>query len=181
VRSFSFLEGLGFACTNNELDHLRYETDKVFVAITWDRRSGELNEFVGLRPHRGEQEVGISLSDLLAMEGVNLPPFQVADEGRLAPFVEKLAEETKNFARPALAGDRMYFRRLRTFRNAAGRRYLQELTLKKVRSEVTDAWRKRDYRTVVELYASIENDLTDSEKGKLSYARRQTAEDRPPP
>ena len=90
---------------------VRYETGKVFVEITWDRRSGEINEFIGLTPRKGECEDGLSLSDLLAMEGADRPeskmPFQVYDNHRLQPFVEKLAEDTRAFAQPALAGDRM--------------------------------------------------------------------------
>jgi hypothetical protein len=123
-RTFSFLEEAGFRCLQLGPTLLRYEAENVFVTITWDPRSGEIGEFIGLRPRKGEREDGFSLSDLLAMEGADLPerkmPFQVADESRLGPFIEKLAEDTSAFARPALAGDRMYFRRLKQEHCCAG-------------------------------------------------------------
>jgi hypothetical protein len=178
-RAFAFLEEAGFRCTQDGSARLEYETDNVFVTVTWDCRSGEINENIGLQPRRGEQKYGFSLSDLLAMEGADLSerkmPFQVANENRLGPFVEKLAEDTKEFAQPALAGDRMYFRRLRTFTNAAARIYMRGMTLRGVRSQAEEAWQKRDFERVIYLYSSIENDLSRSERGKLDYARKQRA------
>jgi hypothetical protein len=178
-RTFTFLEEAGFRCTQDGPVQLKYETDNVFVTVTWDCRSGEISEFIGLQPRKGERENGFSLSDLLAMEDVDLPerkmPFQVADENRLGPFVERLAEDTRAFAQPALAGDRMYFRRLKTFRNATTQTYMRSMTLQRVRSEAEEAWLKRDFDRVIDLYASIENDLSESEQGKLDYAKRQRA------
>ncbi len=176
-RTFAFLEEAGFRCTQDGPTRLEYETDNVFVAITWDCRSGEVNEYIGLQPRRGERKYGFSFSDLLAMEGADLPerkmPFQVANENRLGPFVEKLAEDTKAFAQPALAGDRMYFRRLKTFTNAAARTYMRGMKIRGVRFQAEEAWQRRDFERVIYLYSSIENDLSRSERGKLDYAKRQ--------
>jgi hypothetical protein len=181
-RTFSFLEEAGFRCLQPEPTLLRYETENVFVTITWDPRSGEIGEFIGLRSRKGEREDGFSLSDLLAMEGVDLPerkmPFQVADESRLGPFLEKLAEDTSTFARSALAGDRMYLRRLKTFRNTAAQTYMRSLTLQNVRSQAETAWHRREFDRVVDLYTSIESDLSGSERGKLEYAKKEREKER---
>ena len=178
-RTFSFLKEAGFRSTQSGFDQLRFETESVFVTVTWDRRSGEINEFIGLKPRKGGERDRFSLSDLLAMERADLPerkmPFQVADESRLGPFVERLAEDTRAFAQSALAGDRMYFRRLKTSRNAAAQTYMRGMTLQRVRSEAEEAWQRRDFDTVIDLYMSIENDLSGSERGKLDYAKRQSA------
>jgi len=178
-RTFSFLEEAGFRYLQPGPTLLRYETENVFVTITSDPRSGEIDEFIGLRSQKGEREDGFSLSDLLAMEGVDLPerkmPFQVADESRLGPFLEKLAADTSAFARPALAGDRMYIRRLRTFRNAVAQTYMRSLTLQNVYDQAEKAWHTREFDRVVDLYTSIESDLTNSERGKLEYAQKEIA------
>lgn len=178
-RAFLFVEEGGFRCVRREPNFLRYESETVFLTLMWDRRSGEINEFVGLLPQNGKREDGISLSDLLSMEGADAPerktPFQVANEGRLSPFLERLAADTKAFAGLALAGDRMYFRRLKTFRNAAAQAYMRGMTLQRVRSEAEKAWHSGELDKVIELYKSIESDLRESERNKLEYAQKKKA------
>jgi hypothetical protein len=132
-QAFIFLEKEGFCRTRVEPATLRYETENVFVTITWDTRSGEIDEFIGLTHASGKREDGFSLSDLLAMEGADVPerkmPFQVSDERRLGQFLEKLAADTRTFARRALAGDRLYFRRLKTFRDVAAQKHTHSMTV----------------------------------------------------
>lgn len=98
-------------------------------------------------------------------------PFQVTDEGKLGPFLEKLAEDTQAHAQPALAGDRMFFRRLKTFRSAQAQTYMHGMELRRVRTEADKAWQSRDFDKLIALYGSIEDELTASEKAKLTYAK----------
>src|SRR5262245_45410490 len=92
-QAFSFLEHAGFRLTQSGPVRLQYETAQAFVTIDWDARSGELNVRVGFQPRDGEARDELSLTDLLAMEGVDVPerkrPFQVADESALTPFLGK--------------------------------------------------------------------------------------------
>lgn len=175
-RAFSFLEDAGFRLVKRDSTRLQCETDKVVVAVEWDSRSGEINVFVGRRPRNDGPQDAFSLRDLLAMQDVQVPerrmPFQVSEEGRLGPFLEKLAEDMRTYGQPALAGDRVFFRRLRAFRSAKSHAYMRDMELRHVRSEAEKAWRKRELDKVIELYSSIENDLTESERSKLDYARR---------
>jgi hypothetical protein len=174
-RAFSFLEDAGFRLVQCDSRELQYQTAQVFVTIEWDARSGELNVYLGLQPKPAKSRDAFSLSDLLRTEGVAVPerkmPFQVAEESRLEPFLEKLAEDMRAHAQPALSGNRMYFRRLEAFRHAQSQAYMREMRLQQVRSEAEKAWRKRELNKVINLYASIENDLSESEKGRLTYAR----------
>jgi hypothetical protein len=176
AHAFSFLEDSGYRRVEQGATRIRYETDRVFVAIDWDPRSGELNAFLGLQPTKGEQPDGFSLTDLLRMENVDVPernmPFQVADETQLGPFLTRLAEDIRAHAQAALAGDRMFFHRLKAFRSAQSQVYMRDMKLRRVRSEVEEAWRGRDFRRVRELYSSIKGDLTEAEKGKLEYATK---------
>ena len=174
-RAFSFLEDEGFQLVKSEPRSLRYENTQVFVAVAWDR-PGELNVWLGLRPIKGHRDESFSLSDLLNMEqvgksGSNIPP-QVADEGRLEPFLEQLARKMRTHAASALAGDRMYFRRLETFRSAQADAFMRDMKLGQVRSKAEKAWGERNFWEVVRLYESIEQDLSPSEKAKLVYARK---------
>jgi hypothetical protein len=175
-RAFSFLERTGFRLVQQDSTRLQYESDQSAVVVDWDSRSGELNVFIGLRPKTGEPQHLFPLSDLLAMQGVDglerNTPFQIADENRLAAFLENLAEETQKHAQSALSGDRMLFRRLETFRSAQSETYIRDMELRRVHSEADKAWRNRDLRKLISLYAPIENDLSESERGKLDYARK---------
>jgi hypothetical protein len=175
-QAFSFLEKAGFRLAQRDSTRLQYESDHAVVVIEWDPRSGEMEASIGLPAKRGERPDMFSLSDLLNMQGVGAPkrrmPFQVADEDRIAPFLQKLAEDTRTRAQSALAGDRMFFRRLHTFRSAQSRAYMRDMELRRVRSEAERAWRDRELNRVISLYSSIENDLSELEKGKLDYARK---------
>jgi hypothetical protein len=174
-RSFSFLESTGFRHANDEPGLVHYESDRSFVTVSWDSRSGELDAFVGLLPRTAEAQDSYSIADVLGAAGVpasDCKLAQVADEGRLGPFVEKLATDLRMHAQPALVGDRMYFRRLEAFRAAKADRYMREMKLRQVRSEAEKAWRDRQYDRVVSLYSSVESDLTESETRKLDYARQ---------
>jgi len=179
-QAFSFLEHANFRLAQTGPARLQYETAQSFVTIEWDARSGELNVFVGLQPRKGEAADAFSLTDVLAMQGIDVPerkmPFQVAEESRLRPFLEKLAEDTQVNAQPALAGDRMFFRRLQAFRSGKAQTYMRDMRLRRVRSEAENAWQKRELDKVVNLYTSIEKDLSESERGKLDYARKHNSQ-----
>lgn len=175
-QAFSFLENTGFRLAQVGSTRLQYQSDQSVVAIEWDPRSGGLEVFIGLLLKKGEPQEMFSLSDLLNMQGVDAPrgrmPFQVADEDSLAPFLDNLAEDTRTHAQSALAGDRIFFRRLNTFRSAQSQAYMRDMELRRVRSEAERAWRDRDLNNVIRLYGSIESDLTESERGRLVYARK---------
>jgi hypothetical protein len=113
------------------------------------------------------------------MEGVDVAgrkmPFQVAEEDKLRPFLDKLAEHMQAHAQLALAGDRMFFRRLNAFRSAQAQMYWRGVELRHVRTEADKAWQKRELTKLIALYSSIEEELTASEKAKLAYAQQHQA------
>jgi hypothetical protein len=172
-RAFSFLERAGFSRVESGSAQLRYESEQTIVIIQWD---GELEGYIGLRPRKGEPEVLFSLTDLLNMLGVDAPrqraPFQVSDENRLPLFVDKVAQDMQTHGQPALAGDRMFFRKLGVFRTAQADALMRDTELRRVRSAADKAWRERDLHKLIGLYMSIEAELSEAEKGKLDYARK---------
>jgi hypothetical protein len=104
--------------------------------------------------------------------GERLMPFQIANEAKLTPFLEKLAEDTRIHARQALCGDRLYFRRLRVFRTKQAKAAMEGAETRRIRSEANSAWHAREFSRVVDLYRMIEQYLTASEKARLRYAER---------
>jgi hypothetical protein len=175
-QAFSFLERDGFRLTKSEPGRVQFDSNRMFVAIEWEARSGELEVFFGLPPTKGGAPDAFSLRDLLGMEDVDVPeremPFQVSEEGKLRPFIDKLADDAKRYAQPALAGDRMYFRRLHAYRSTQAETYMRNMEVRRVRMEAEKAWKERQLDKLIRLYTSIEDHLTASERAKLAYARQ---------
>ncbi len=175
--AFAFLANAGFNLVAVDPDRLycqlQYQSDKAFVTIAWDRRLGELDVYLGLRSKINERGGAFALDELLALAGVDVPearrPFQVADESRLRPFLDKLARDIQDHAQLALAGDRMFFHRLDAFRHRQAQAYMNH---RRIRAEAEEAWRRREFDRVTALYATMEGYLTESEKAKLAYARK---------
>jgi hypothetical protein len=171
--TFSFLEAAGFRISESDSTHVTYTSHRSAVTIAWDVRSGELSVLFGLNASDNQPAERISLTDLLAAEGADAAgPFQVPDESKLTPFLVKLAQATRDYAQPALAGDRMFYRRLQTSRNVQAQVNMRNVEIVHVRADAEVAWRRRDFASVVALYRSIECDLTAAEKAKLAFAMR---------
>jgi hypothetical protein len=177
-QAFSFLEDAGFHLVQRAPAVLEYQSAQAYLKIVWSVFSGELNVFIGLQPRKGERD-GFSLTDLLAMGGVDAAearrPFQVYDPGNLRPFLARLAADTQAHAQLALAGDRMFFRRLETYRTAQSQRFWRDMEVGRVRMEAEKAWKQRELGKLIALYSSIEEELSASERAKLAYARQQQA------
>jgi len=174
-RAFSFLDDAGFRRSESEPGLVTFESDRSFVTVNWDLRSGELEAFIGMVPRTGRAQDEYSLADVMGAAGVpqsDCKPAQIADESRLEPFIEMLANNVRTYAQPGLTGDRMYFRRLETFRSAKADAYMREMKLSRVRTAVEKAWHDRQFDVVVSLYSSVEEDLTESEVRKLKYAQQ---------
>jgi hypothetical protein len=92
-------------------------------------------------------------------------------------FPSSLREQIEWLLRSQQAQDEAVnrmFRQPQVFRNAHTEVYRQDMELRRVRAEADQAWRDRDLGRLIALYTSIEDDLTESEKAKLSYARQHS-------
>ncbi len=47
------------------------------------------------------------------------------------------------------------------------------MELRRIRPLVEEAWKKRDYKTVVDLFAPMRNRLSESERRKLEYSEQK--------
>lgn len=171
--AFSFLENRGFHIADDSTSCVQYEAGRVFVRIDWDRRSGEINVFVGIKPSSSRALDAFSLVDILEMEGLaseQKAPFQVADESKLPFFIGALATSVRLHASSALSGDLMYFRRLREFRNKKSQSLMLDMQLERLRSQAEKAWQDHRLEKVISTYQLMESNLTQLEKRKLKYA-----------
>jgi hypothetical protein len=176
-RAFSFLADTGFSLTSCDAHRVQFDAPKAFLTIEWDPRSGELSLYLGPQPQKGRKRDAFSLRDVLLLESRHgstaiKMPFHVAKENQLGPFLEKLATDTQMYAARALAGDRMYFRRLERFRHAEAEVSMRQMRLRQVRVKAEKAWQLKELEEVASLYGSIEGELTAAEKKRLSYSRK---------
>lgn len=135
-RAFSFLDKDGFSITHSNHGELTYRKGRMFVTISWSSRSGELEVFIG-PGDPADQSSAFSATDILRMEGAisektNLP-FQVVDEEKLGSFLQKLAGYVNSYAKPALAGDKMFFRRLAAYRNREATALMAEMHIRQAK------------------------------------------------
>jgi len=176
--AFSFLNTKGFSIASLRHGELVYRKGRIFVTIDWSPKSGEIEVFIGPQKDIDDQNESYSLTDILRMEGVfderiNLP-FQVPHENKLTPFLRQLAEYVESYAEPALAGDRMFFRRLASYRNREARAFMTEMQIRQLRDKAETAWSNKDYAKVVELYSSVDKKhLTKIEVERLEYSRKK--------
>lgn len=172
--AFSFLIDKGFNIVKRTLTQLQYENQIAWVTIEWEPRSGEMNVLFGVKPKTNKPYDSFELNDILELEDIDLPerykPFQMANENELEPFIKKLADDTRIYAKVALTGDKLYFKKLDKIRNTKSQAYLKNVQLKNTRQKADEAWKQGEFGRVIVLYKSIEQHLNEIEKGKLEYA-----------
>lgn len=178
ARAFGFLTEVGFQIVARSAHQVEFESRTSVVTVCWDQRSGELEVFFELLPRTGVSASKYSLRDVMNAQGVrgDASAPQVVDGTHLQRWLENIARAVRDHAQPALTGDRMFYRRVETFRHSQAVAYTQGIKLRHVRSAAESAWQERDLKSVVSLYASIEPELTDAERLKLDYAKKHQAD-----
>jgi hypothetical protein len=109
----------------------------------------------------------------VSKSGQTSVPVQVIDLSRLGPHIEKLADDVRQHAQLALAGDLQFFHAVKKLRAEKGNALLLDMKLSRVRREAEKAWKERRYQNVVDLYGSIEKWLSQTEKHKLESAKKR--------
>ena len=90
-------------------------------------------------------------------------------------ILRQLAAWTREFAAELLADGDELFDRLREDNAARGQAEQDELRARRLRERADDAWRRKDFATVMTTYGEIDRELgavqlRASERGRLSYA-----------
>jgi hypothetical protein len=177
--AFKFLvEDFAFRCVRKDVTIVKFESDFVFVNVYHGRISFELNVEIGERTVGGVlPENPFTIEDILHLvnpkEATNYRPYQVHTFDSVRKFVSELSRLTKEYAIPALKGDRHFFERLNDSRTQRSNAYMKELRLNRTRTEVETAWHQKNYPRVVELYDSMMDDLTPAETKRLAYAKKK--------
>lgn len=178
VRSaFAFLEEqFGFQIVQEEATRVRYESPKdVFVNVYFGRSSYELKFEIGRMT--ASEEVDVFYPDDVAkatgFKGESY--FQASTAARVRALVPQLAG-LLCMAKDALSGDVFAFKRLRDTREKSSKALMMEWRLADARQALEPAWRSKDFKRVVGLLEPLEDELSESEREKLHYARARLGE-----
>ena len=187
--AFGFLEtAYGFTCVLAQPTHVRYETPHVFLHVSHEPYSHELDRAFGLRgserdpvaqPRRG---AAYRLGDVLRM--VDAPEFRKAyfqpiNREQVAAMVPQLADLVRRYMDPFLRGDPVayarleeatrkasaeYSRRLKAELETMGdeqtrRRRWQQWRIDRTRELAEQAWDAGNYRRVTSEYRFLRDEL----------------------
>ncbi|HWO00298.1 MAG TPA: hypothetical protein VNS63_13625 [Blastocatellia bacterium] len=160
-----------------EITFVRYESRDVFVNVYHGRASFELNCEIGyLTADSNHPERPFYLGEILDLMGglheTGYTFFQASSAERVKQFVPKVADLIKHYAKSALEGDPTTFKRLADLRWAKSRAREKQETLIRTREKASEAWSKKDYLKVIELFDPVRDDLTPAEIKKLEYAKK---------
>lgn len=166
-----------FHCTQTEVTFVRYESETVYVNIYHGRASFELGFEIGLLSEIEERKFTLGeIIDLAnAQKDAGDTFFQASKTDRVQMLVPRLAELVKKYAGSALIGKSITFKELEDLRSRRSKELHKAMELRWIRQKVDEAWRKKDYANVVELYKPVRKDLTSSESKKFEYAEKQLA------
>lgn len=167
---FEFLSGLGFSEVEALPTLVRYQKSGVEVDVYHGRQSYEVGAGVtafGVRYSIPEivRHTDSELAKEYRCKSVVTP------EG-VAVAVEELSLLTKQYCCLALEGDRSLFLALENERKLWTEEYALDVLVEQLRPKADEAFRKKDYSKVVELYSHIRTRLTPAEVKKLSIAEK---------
>lgn len=140
------------------------------LTICHDRLSYEIEVFL----RRDGQT--ISLHDLLA---VRVPKgkeerlfFQASTKPAVQACVQQIARLLEKYGAALLTGSPSEWRYVLERKRKEDARQTKELIQNSIRSAAEDAWQRRDFSKVRELYEKMSDSLTQTEQKRLDYARR---------
>lgn len=173
-KHFAYLIDLGFTVVHTEPTYMRFESDQIAVNLYHGRKSCELGAEIGLLG--GPEYPFMALIRLTDPDLADRYKNTVAlTRDSVGKGVQKLSETFKEHAWGALRGDLTVFARLDEQRKEMAHERATRMKVKRVRPGASEAFRVKNFERAVQLYESIESELTDAELKKLEYARKQIA------
>lgn len=183
MNNFNFLvQQFGFRLDKIEqtgfVKIIRYESPLVYVNLIYGPPAYEPEMAfgrIGIDDAQGSQ--GFHPGDLVLLRssfgwkwGAVNPKNSV-----LVEIVSGHAQVLRECGSACLLGDQASFEEIKVRRDSAIEAWHQEEKANSVRNDVLVAWEGKDYDAVGRLLESIETMLTDTEKKKLEYAKKQSS------
>ena len=168
-REFLFLENCyGYVKQSAHLGQVVYDSKNIQLSIIYDYMlSYELSAFI--KDKSLKNEVAYTLEEVLLVVAAPLElktSWQVVSEENIEKYTVELAQLISKYARQVLLGDYNILQKLYQQRAKA----CDDLHLKNLKLIAANAWKIKDYITVVKELKSIEGKLSPLEQARLDYS-----------
>jgi hypothetical protein len=162
----------GFACVEATPYVVKFESPKMVLKMSHDRLSYEMETSFVRKPD-GQRRY--TVRDMLAAE---LGPahkerdfFQASQPDAVAHTVKAVAKLLERYGKRVLAGEPEVYERMTIAARTRDEALTNEIVQGPTSRDAEEAWRRRDYALVRDLYERIEADLTHIERAKLKFAK----------
>jgi len=183
ARHFAFLQDRGYAVVRSGSTFVRYERTPLFVNVFHGRGSFELGVEVGrstvLYGETVERSFPIGyLATVIGGEARETYRSRTATtSAQVDRFVAELGHWLEAYGERVLEGDEATFVALGEAVAIESTRQMDMMRATELRRRAEEAWRSRDYATVVQAYDEMDRELTTVdlrtfEDGRLAYARK---------
>ncbi len=148
---------------------VRYESNLVYITISYDEYSYEIGFSIGLL---GLGKSEYYLNEILQLYSnqmnINDIGIQASNLKDLTAVLNRMSAFLKKNSEKILRGDIEEFSKLRTIRSSNFKRQKDSWN----RSKLNEYWEIRDYEGVIK-YGKEVNSLTEAEKKKLEYSKKK--------
>lgn len=183
LKNFRFLHRYRFRCVRADSTLVRYETlwplsrKRLFVNVYHGRGSYEMGVEIG--PSEQERET-VRLPEMVRWAGASEVDelgqhimFQTSSREGVQKLVPKMADIVRRYGAPFLRGERRAYSGILEKRRRSSLRSEREMALRRARDNADVAWHAKDFEQVVRLYQPFQEDLMESERMRLNYARKR--------
>lgn len=177
IKNFHFLE-LKYGFTRRSIEStpyaqvIIYEKSDFYVLLTFGSPQYEPSMSFGIHgPSKAQDDHGFGISDLLELHSCQDWILSKANssDNEFDSWISELARILISCGEPLLRGDYSYLKQMKSKRNQCALDWQEEERIKKIRSDIDEAWHLKDYKKVVELYRSI-SELTDFDRKIISFS-----------
>lgn len=166
-------EEYGFKITSIGRNGVTYASRSVSLRVSYFRNEVSAS-FTQLRDRSGQRQFSLSeIMQLVAPIDKYRPVALMARWDNIEHVVEILADRIRRYAAPFLKDEPGTYDRLHVSQTEASKRYTDQMTLRQARTKAEMAWREKDFRRVIAALAPVEAMLSQAEKRKLAYAKKQ--------
>ena len=162
---------------------IKYRTDRVYFFLYYATPGFELDCYfgrIGIDDLPGH--LGFESCDLLHLDGCqawsSYSGYSATSYENLRTCLPKLARFVRECGGACLRGDLMAYEKMRAARRTSAEHWHKNQEIARTKESAERAWRNRDHSRVVELFGAVEDELTTTEKKKLSYSRKRRIEPR---
>jgi hypothetical protein len=166
----------GFACMEQTLYSVKFQSPKVALAVFHDPVSYEIDLVYALQATpSGRYDLRNMLDAMLGSDHKEQAYFQASEHDRVVASIQAIAGYLRKYGEKVLTGDPAAYQRIGKLSRRHNEAYTKQVVQQPIRQAAQEAWQKRDYPKVRALYEAMEGDLTPVEKKRLAYAKAHSS------